>query len=379
MKKTDLKETTLSRVFRYFHNKKIPVGIITAFRSDKSYKENVNRNKVLANKITSAKYGYFYVEGHWQDKSDGNKAAAKEDSIFIVGGENDNGKLKGLLKKWIREYNQDAALFKDEGTTSIALLEQSGNLINISNNFSLKKIEIGYTRLRGRGKKSFSFDEEREGLGWLGQMIEKIGRKKATMKEGLSECVLSGPELTYYVETIKEKDINSIQKLSEYFLVFSEEPPDMRTSHLVLGSLESDKGNILDTVYVSIENSDESVGDAVDFIRIKNTGKLINEPKKGEVVFVYFYYYNHATYELRAHKKIKNICPETKSFQGEAIITKTDDIIFELIAEDASGGGEYRLQILFNDGDCLEGTVGNKDELMQQISDYLTDKGVIKK
>ena len=177
MKKTDLKETTLSRVFRYFHNKKIPVGIITAFRSDKSYKENVNRNKVLANKITSAKYGYVYVEGYWQDKSDGNKAAAKEDSILIIGRENDSGKLKGLLKKWIREYNQDAALFKDEGTTSIVLLKQSGTTKTISNSFSLKKLEIGYTKLRGRGGRSFSFDEEREGLGWLGQMIEKIEKK----------------------------------------------------------------------------------------------------------------------------------------------------------------------------------------------------------
>jgi hypothetical protein len=31
--------------------------------------------------------------------------------------------------------------------------------------------------LRGRGGRSFSFDEEREGLGWLGQMIEKIEKK----------------------------------------------------------------------------------------------------------------------------------------------------------------------------------------------------------
>jgi len=199
------------------------------------------------------------------------------------------------------------------------------------------------------------------------------------MKEGLSECVLSGPELSYYDDTIKEKDINSIKKLSEYFLDFTEEPPDMRTSHLVLGNLESDKGNILDTVYVSIEDSDEDVGSASDFIRIKNTGRLINEPKKGEVVFVYFYYYDHATHELRAQKKIKNICLETKSFQGEAIVHKTDDTIFELTAEDASGGGEYRLQILFDDGECLEGTVGNKNKLIQQISDYLIDKGVIKK
>ena len=53
MKRLDnyLKETTLSRVFRHFRNEKIPVGIITAFRGDNTYKENVKRNKVLAAKI----------------------------------------------------------------------------------------------------------------------------------------------------------------------------------------------------------------------------------------------------------------------------------------------------------------------------------------
>ena len=176
--KSHLKETTLSRVFRHFQNKEIPVAIVTAFRGDKTYEENVKRNKVLGGKIKSAKYGYVYVDGHWLEKSGEDKVDVKEDSILIIGGENDNGKLKGLLKKWIKEYNQDAALFKDEGTTEIVLLEQSGNLISISNKFSLKKLEIGYTKLRGRGGRSFSFDEERDGLGWFGNMIEKIEEKR---------------------------------------------------------------------------------------------------------------------------------------------------------------------------------------------------------
>ena len=80
---------------------------------------------------------------------------------------------------------------------------------------------------------------------------------------------------------------------------------------------------------------------------------------------------------LGSYKKIKNICPEIKYFQGEAIVTKTDDNIFQLIADDASGGGEYRLQILFDDGCRLEGTVANKHDLMQKISVHLTKKGVI--
>ena len=189
--------------------------------------------------------------------------------------------------------------------------------------------------------------------------------------------ILSGPELNYDQETIKEKNINSVQKLSEYFIPFSGEPPDTRTSHLVLGRLNSDNASTLDEKYVSIENLDDDVGDLTNFISIKNTGSLINEPKKGEITFVYFYYYDHATYNLKPYKKIKNICPEIKYFQGEAIVTKTDDNIFQLIADDASGGGEYRLQILFDDGCRLEGTVANKHDLMQKISDHLTKKDII--
>ena len=172
--KSHLKETTLSRVFRHFQNKKIPVGIITAFRGDNPYKENVKRNKVLAAKIKGSKYGYFYVEGHWQEEDDSELIDVKEDSIVIIGSENDNGKLKGLLKIWVKEYNQDAALFKDEGTTKVVLLDKSGKSTEISNKFSLKQLEFGYTKLHGRGGRSFSFDEERDGLGWLGRMKEKL-------------------------------------------------------------------------------------------------------------------------------------------------------------------------------------------------------------
>ena len=100
--KTHLKETTLSRVFRHFQNKKIPVGIITAFRNEFTHNQNEQRNKVLAGNITNAGYGYVYVDGHWKEKSNGGKVDVKEDSILIIGRENDNGKLKGLLKKWIR-------------------------------------------------------------------------------------------------------------------------------------------------------------------------------------------------------------------------------------------------------------------------------------
>ncbi|SVD11178.1 uncharacterized protein METZ01_LOCUS364032, partial [marine metagenome] len=163
-------------VFRHFQNKKIPVGIITAFRDEFEYGQNVKRNKVLASKIKKARYGFVYVDGHWKekDKDTGELVDVNEDSILVIGSENDSGKLKGLLTKWVKEYNQDAALFKDAGTTEIHFITKSGNTDPFAQKFSQKKLEIGYTKLRGRSKNVFSFDEERDGEGWLGRMERLI-------------------------------------------------------------------------------------------------------------------------------------------------------------------------------------------------------------
>ena len=183
--KSHLKETTLSRVFRHFQNKKIPVGIITAFRDEFTYKQNVKRNKVLAGKIKKARYGYVYVDGHWKEKDKDPKSSTygelvdvNEDSILVIGSENDNGKLKGLLAKWVKEYNQDAALFKEEGTTEIHFINQSGSTDSFAQKFTQKKLEVGYTKLRGRSKSVFSFDEERDGEGWLGRMERLIKERQ---------------------------------------------------------------------------------------------------------------------------------------------------------------------------------------------------------
>ena len=190
----------------------------------------------------------------------------------------------------------------------------------------------------------------------------------------MHEIYFSGPELTYYDWTVKEKDINSIQKLNDTISDLIEGGEEESTAHLVLGILDSNKKTKLDEALVSIEHPD---GDDVEF-SINNKGSLIKKPKKGEAVFVYFYYYDHSSYTLNPKKKFKNICLEIKSFQGEAILTETDYPNFDFSAEDASGGGEFRLEIYCNDDQSFEGTVANKEKLIEEFSDYLTDKGVIK-
>ncbi len=82
------------------------------------------------------------------------------------------------MTKWVKEYNQDAALFKDAGTTEIHFIKQSGATDSFAQKFSQKKLEIGYTKLRGRSKGVFSFDEERDGEGWLGRMERLIKERQ---------------------------------------------------------------------------------------------------------------------------------------------------------------------------------------------------------
>ena len=185
---------------------------------------------------------------------------------------------------------------------------------------------------------------------------------------------VSGPELTYYESAVKEKDINSVKKIGDYVSNVIGGGESSSTAHLVLGRLKSNKGNTLDEAFISIEHPE---GDAVDF-GINNNGNLISKPNKGEVVFVYFYYYDHSLYSLRPKDKFKKIGFESKSFYGEAVLTERNYPGFELVAEDASGGGEFRINIYCDDGQSIEGTVEEKEELINELFDYLVEKGAIK-
>ena len=69
---------------------------------------------------------------------------------------------------------------------------------------------------------------------------------------------------------------------------------------------------------------------------------------------------------------------ESKSFYGEAVLTERNYPEFELVAEDASGGGEFRLNVYCDDGQSIEGTVEDKEELINELFDYLVEKGAIK-
>lgn len=164
--KTYLQETKLSRVYKHFSSEEYPVGIITAFRDEKTLKQNLANNEDLARELKANGYGYVYVDGGWKEKqADGKLVDVEEDSILVIGNSKDDKKLFKLLLKNAIQYNQDGFLFKPEGELGIYLVDKDGNKDKISNEFKLDKFEYGYTKLRGGGAgKVFSFHEEREAL-----------------------------------------------------------------------------------------------------------------------------------------------------------------------------------------------------------------------
>lgn len=172
-----LSEASLGRTYHHLNNNEIPVAFITAFRGGaENYKDNVAANKMLAADIQNAKhFGYFFIEGGWiENEGTEQEQRVHEDSIFIVGNKNDNGALKGYVRKWIKEYNQDGALYKPEGGADVHLITDTGEEVNLGK-FSIGTAEEGYSRIRG---KEFHFESVRApDKNWISRIAKAKGLK----------------------------------------------------------------------------------------------------------------------------------------------------------------------------------------------------------
>ena len=196
--------------------------------------------------------------------------------------------------------------------------------------------------------------------------------KKKT-KEEWSEISFSSSEITYYDFIVKEKDLDSIEKISNQISDLIAGGESDSTSHLVLGDLNHFKDKTLSHNRISVESSGWKFGESFDYT-IENKGKLVKSPKKGEVVFLFDYEYDHADYVLTKNENFKNICFKVKSFNNRAVLIERDDPGFELTANDASGASEPGLTIICSNGISFGGSVEGKDDLIKELHTYLTDK-----
>ena len=68
-----LDEASLARAYQHVVEKKVPSwGMLTAYRYANTKKENIKANKSLEADLRSKGYGFFKVEGHWQECQDAN-------------------------------------------------------------------------------------------------------------------------------------------------------------------------------------------------------------------------------------------------------------------------------------------------------------------
>lgn len=149
-----LDEASLARAYQHVVEKKVPSwGMLTAYRYANTKKENVEANKALEADLRGKGYGFFKVEGHWQECQDANLNYVEcpkdklqdsiEISLFVPHLKHEDA--KSLCKK----YEQDAVIYGGTETKGNAhLIYKNGTEDNIGV-FQPGKVSQAYSKIKG--------------------------------------------------------------------------------------------------------------------------------------------------------------------------------------------------------------------------------------
>ena len=161
-----LDEASLARAYQHVNaDKNVKSwGMITAFRSLNTPKENRKLNKQLESDLRSKKLGFFKVEGRWREcqNSDINYADCPPDKLkdsiettfFVPNIAMDDIHTLG------KEYNQDSVLYGGSETKGDAfLIFRNGSHENVGK-FHPNTIQQAYSKMRNTGK-VFAFQREK--------------------------------------------------------------------------------------------------------------------------------------------------------------------------------------------------------------------------
>jgi hypothetical protein len=179
-----LLETSLSRIYKFIDEGR-PFGMITAFRDGYTRKDNLSRNKEMESTLRKEGFGFSKLEGHYIENY-GKKDAkdVKEVTFFVIGDKDDNGKLKGTLKKLGKKYDQDSIFYKGGDTKEGVLIGTNTTgypgMNKIENVGTWKPNKVGefYSKMKG---KNFVFESIlQEPQTWLGRWANS---KKQEEKE----------------------------------------------------------------------------------------------------------------------------------------------------------------------------------------------------
>jgi len=156
-------ETSLSRAYQHVVEKKSPSwGIVTAYRAANTKKQNEARNKQLEKDVRGMGYGFFKMEGHWQECQDPNISYkdcpksqlhdAVEQSLFIPGIKKDEIFSLG------KNYEQDGIVYGDKDNDAKVIYKDGGE-DNIGK-FHPGKISQAFSKIKGG--KTFVFEPEKK-------------------------------------------------------------------------------------------------------------------------------------------------------------------------------------------------------------------------
>ena len=160
-----LDEASLARAYQHVVEKKVPSwGMLTAYRYANTKKENIKANKRMEADLRGKGYGFFKVEGHWQECQDSNLNYVDcppeklqdsiEVSLFVPHLTEDDA--KSLCKK----YEQDAVVYGGPETKGNAhLIFKNGSDENIGV-FQPGKVSQAYSKIKGG--KTFVFAHKKE-------------------------------------------------------------------------------------------------------------------------------------------------------------------------------------------------------------------------
>ena len=209
-------------------------------------------------------------------------------------------------------------------------------------------------------------------------------------------AIISGENLCVNEFTIDEKDINTTEKIKDFFsdpedlgYYFTKglglEVYDCPIERLMLGTLSDNNENKLSSVDVEIQlDSDHELD--IDITNVKNIGQdefpqLPATPIKGQILLTYYFIAQDAIYELKIFKKddetVENIkiCIEVEPSWMGAVANNTETAEFEFTLQSTGESYDHMVIISFDDGKCIE-CDSEHEEIIKSISEYLISKRV---
>jgi hypothetical protein len=158
-------EASLTRAYQHVVEKKSQSwGMITAYRYSNTKKQNLQIQKQLEADVRSKGYGFFKLEGHWQECQDKDISYedcpkdklrdSTEETLFIPNIKKDE--IADLCKK----YEQDAVVYGDKDNDA-NLIYKNGKSESIGK-FQPGKVAQAYSKLKGDKTFVFSKDEPKK-------------------------------------------------------------------------------------------------------------------------------------------------------------------------------------------------------------------------